>query len=65
MDTDIFGPLNAQLHTIKWNDKSIKYLTIYANNLVDHALKKLEYSGNTMSDRFTSAKYIFINKYAA
>jgi hypothetical protein len=71
--TDIFGPLDTQLYTTKWNkihrishtEESRPSVIIYANNLLHHTLKRLGYLSKTMSDRFTSHKYIFKNKYAA
>ncbi len=35
---------------------------IYQNSLLDHALKELKYSGETMPERFPSAQHIFKNK---
>jgi hypothetical protein len=67
---DLLSPLNRRLYSAKWNRiEQLSYIEecrplaiIYANNLLDHALKTLKYSGQTMSERLASAKLIFTNE---
>jgi hypothetical protein len=67
---DLLSPLNRRLYSEKWNriqqlshiEESRPLAIIYANSLLDHALKTLQYSGQTMSQRLASAKLIFTNE---
>ena len=68
--SNIIWPLDKKLNRDKWNEieglfhvKSSQPLCIiYGCSLVDHALKKRKYPGDTMSRRLKSAEYKFRNR---
>jgi uncharacterized membrane protein YcaP (DUF421 family) len=60
----------TQFYSTKWDrvkqlsniEESRPLAIIYANNLLDDALKKLKYSGEVMKQRLKSAEHVFRNK---
>ncbi len=67
---DILWPLDMQFYSTKWNrvqelssvEISSPLAIIYANSLLDDALKKREYPDETMCQRLESARSVFRNK---
>ncbi len=67
---NILNPLDKQHYSTKWTRIRQLYgvndtrplAIIHANSLLDDALKKRKYSGDTMYQRLVSAQRVFTNK---
>jgi hypothetical protein len=67
---NVFHSLDKQDFSVKWNkirqlydvDATRPLAIIHANSLLDDALKKRKYSGDTMHKRLVSAQRVFTNK---
>jgi hypothetical protein len=67
---NVFHPLDKQDFSAKWNkirqlydvDATRPLAIIHANSLLDDALKKRKYSGDTMYQRLVSAQRVFRNR---